>query len=220
MAGLVALWLCCGVATADVIVTNLGTFGDYVVENIGTFGRYEVDIDGNGVWEVAFEGDGTEFYTVVNEHALIQTIPETPPNLGSDAWSLEVGDIVGSDAYSPAVWHRDVKGTATMRICLAVGFGVACAGHWPTGSEDIYNPDTGFITVRPDSGYLAVAFTNATGLHYGWVDVGVYEIIAAGKIYGWAWESDPDTPVTIVPEPESVGLMVLFTGLIWLRQSE
>ena len=103
-----------------------------------------------------------------------------------------------------------------MRICVTTG----CAGFWPEGTEVKEDPATGLDTILPESGYLAVAFTNTTGLHYGWVDVGVLGFSATGVIYGWAWESDPDTPVTIVPEPESVGLMVLFTGLIWLRQSE
>ena len=104
-----------------------------------------------------------------------------------------------------------------MRVCVTTG----CAGLWPEGISLKPDPETGITVVLPDSGYLAVAFTNATGLHYGWVDVGVDSLGSpVGAIYGWAWESDPDTPVTIVPEPESVGLMVLFTGLIWLRQSE
>ena len=101
-----------------------------------------------------------------------------------------------------------------MRVCHDVG----CAGYWPEGVSREHDPESGHDFLLPESGYLAVAFTNTTGLHYGWVDVGVLGFSATGVIYGWAWESDPDTPVTIVPEPESVGLMVLFAGLIWLRQ--
>jgi hypothetical protein len=214
--GIAALLLVSTVA-ADVVWTNLPGFGDrlQVTDQPGVF-RYEVDINGNGVWEVAFEGDGIEFSAVVNEHALIQTIPETPPNLGSDAWSLQLGDTVGPNAYAPTLWHRDTKGRATMRICLNIG----CAGYWPEGSEVKYDPEEGLPVILPDSGYLAVAFTNMTELHYGWIDVGVLGFSATGVIYGWGWETEAETPVTIVPEPGSVGLLLLFAGLAALRRAK
>ncbi len=217
MVGLVALWLCCGVATANVIVTNLpGIFGDPIFGDGFMTGRYEVDIDGNGVWDVALEASSTQISAVANKHTLLQVYPSTPPNVGSWASPLLLGDVVGSYALYNAVWHRNNLGTSGMRVCVTSG----CAGYWPEGAEEILDPDTGYIRLRPHSGYLAVAFTNSTGRHYGYVDVGVYDIGSAGLIYGWAWETEPDTPITIVPEPGSAGLVVLFAGLIWLRQSE
>jgi hypothetical protein len=46
-----------------------------------------------------------------------------------------------------------------------------------------------------------VEFTNDTGLHYGWIDVGVLGFSPVGYIYGWGWETEPNTAVTIIPEP-------------------
>jgi hypothetical protein len=60
--GIAALLLVSTVAAA-VVWTNLPGLGDP-----HTLGRYEIDIDGNGVWEVAFEGDGIQFSALVNEH--------------------------------------------------------------------------------------------------------------------------------------------------------
>jgi hypothetical protein len=124
-----------------------------------------------------------------------------------------LGDVVGSKPLNNAIWHQDSKGTSGMRVCVTSG----CAGYWPEGSEVKYDPEEGLPVILPDSGYLAVAFTNMTELHYGWIDVGVLGFSATGVIYGWGWETEAETPVTIVPEPGSVGLLLLFAGLAWLR---
>jgi hypothetical protein len=209
----IAVLLLVSTVAADVVWTNLTELGDrlQVTDQPGVF-RYEVDINGNGVWEIAFEGNGVELSAVVNEHALIQTHPSTPPNLGSRASPLLLGDVVEFETLYNAVWHRETIG-ATMRICHNIG----CAGYWPEGSEVKYDPEQGLPVILPDSGYLAVAFTNMTKLHYGWIDVGVLGFSATGVIYGWGWETEAETPVTIVPEPGSVGLLLLFAGLAWLR---
>jgi hypothetical protein len=208
--GIAALLIVSTVA-ADVVWTNLPGLGDP-----HTLGRYEIDIDGNGVWEVAFEGDSVQFSAVVNEHVQLQAYPQSPPDRASWASPLLLGDVVGSKPLNNAVWHDTETGTSGMRVCVTSG----CAGYWPGGHSLAYYPERNLTVALPTSGYLAVAFTNVTGLHYGWVDVGVLDFAANSWIYGWGWETEAETPVTIVPEPGSVGLLLLFAGLAALRRAK
>ncbi|MDB4618569.1 hypothetical protein OAG53_02720, partial [Akkermansiaceae bacterium] len=148
-------------ADAAVIVTQLPDFGDNL-EPTGTPGlsRYEVDIDGDGTYEVSFESfAGTQISAIANDHTRIQAYPQTPPDVGSWASPLVLGDVVGSDALYGAVWHNDILGTSGMRACTDF----TCVGFWPTGTFVEIDPDTGLLTIFPESGYLAVEFTNDTG---------------------------------------------------------
>ncbi len=67
--------------------------------------------------------------------------------------------------------------------------------------------------------YVGVRFTNATGEHFGWIQV----ILTAGSssltIVDWAWEDEADTPILagagikVVPTLNEWGLIVLMTLL-------
>ncbi|MEN8695444.1 MAG: hypothetical protein ACN4GG_10135 [Akkermansiaceae bacterium] len=198
------------VADAAVVVTQLPDLG--VQHGDGT---YEIDIDNNGVWDVAFVANsGVEFSAISNTDVRIQAIPELPPDLGSDALSLAFGSIVGPLADSQAVWHQDIIGSSTMRVCT----NLFCVGNWPTGTFTAVDPSTGLTTIFPESGYLAVEFTNDTGLHYGWIDIGVIGFFPTARIYGWGWETEPDTAVMIIPEPSASGLVFLSGLLVVMRR--
>jgi hypothetical protein len=202
------LWMMMGVTTtaanAAVVVTRFPDYGVSLLPT-GTTGifRYEVDIDADGIYEVAFEANsGVEVDAISNSHVRIQAIPESPPDVGSDAWSLSAGSIIGVSPSSPALWTYEPIGS-TMRVCTDL----FCVGYWPKGTFVAVDPDTGFLTIFPESGYLAVEFTNATGLHYGWIDVGVLGFSPTARIYGWGWETQTGVAVQIVPETSSVLLM-------------
>lgn len=53
--------------------------------------------------------------------------------------------------------------------------------------------------------------------HYGWINLCVGELGPGGEIYGWAYESDPDTPIIAgaIPEPSTL-LLPLSGGLALL----
>lgn len=190
-------------ADAAVVVTRLPDFGFGLGD-----GRYEVDIDGDGSWEVAFVAiSGIEFSAVVQGTTRIQVIPSAPPNLGSRAWPLTLGEEIGSDPSPSAQWENELIG-GTLRGCTDL----FCVGNWPAGTFTAFDPETDFNTIFPESGYLAVEFTNDTGLHYGWIDVGVIGFFPTGRIYGWGWETEPDTAVTIIPESSQI--LLAASGLV------
>ncbi len=186
-------------ANAAVVVTVLPNFG----VPLGSEGTYPVDFDGDGTYEVLFTASGGSVFSAkTNAHVRIQAIPEPPPGNNSDAWSLAFGSVIGATSISPASWVSDPIG-GTLRSCTDM----FCVGDWPTGTFVMTDPNTGFLTIFPDSGYLGVEFTNASGIHYGWVDVGVIGFAPVGRIYGWGWETQAGIGVQIVPEP-STALLV------------
>ncbi len=191
-------------ANAVVIVTRFPDYGVSLLPT-GTTGifRYEIDIDADGIYEVAIDSNsGVQVSAMSNNHVRIQTLPEAPPDTGSEGWSLRLGSMIGASPESPAVWRNEPIG-AGMRVCTDL----FCVGNWPSGNFVATDPNTGFLTIFPESGYLAVEFTNSTGLHYGWVDVGVLGFSPTARIYGWGWETQAGVGVQIVPESSTALLM-------------
>jgi hypothetical protein len=184
-------------ATAAVIVTVLPNLG----VPLGRESSYLVDFDGDGIHEINFiASGGSQFSAFNNSHVRIQAIPSNPPNIGSRAISLELGSLVGS---SPSWYDNVLGGGSALRACTDL----FCVGTWPTGTFVTTDPNTGFMTIFPESGYLGVEFTNASGIHYGWVDVGVLGFDPSGRVYGWGWETQAGVAVRIVPETSTVLLM-------------
>jgi hypothetical protein len=191
-------------ATAAVVVTVLPNLG----VPLGSEGSFPVDFDGDGNSEVLFEASGGSQFSVRSSGSTrILTIPSAPPNLGSRATPLLLGSIVSSDIVSPGIWITEPLG-ATLRFCTDA----FCVGNWPTGTFVTTDPNTGFLTIFPESGYLGVEFTNASGIHYGWVDVGVLGFFPVGRIYGWGWETQAGVPVQIVPEASTI--LLICTGVL------
>lgn len=71
------------------------------------------------------------------------------------------------------------------------------------------------------AGSYGFSFTSGGATHYGWADVGVHAdpYVAAAGIE-WAYESDPNTPITVgaVPEPASVSLLLVAAPALFLRR--
>lgn len=186
-------------ANATVVVTVLPNLG----VPLGSEGTYPVDFDGDGFYEVLFEASGGSQFSVKSSGTTkILAIPSTPPDLGSRATPSLLGSSVGDDILSPGIWITEPFG-ATLRFCTDL----FCVGNWPTGTFVTEDPLSGNMVIFPESGYLGVEFTNTTGIHYGWVDVGVLGFFPVGRIYGWGWETQAGVPVQIVPEPSSVFLI-------------
>ncbi len=78
----------------------------------------------------------------------------------------------------------------------------------------------------PDAGnkYIGVRFTNATGEHFGWVQVSVAADSSSVEIIDWAWEKVPGEPILagattggaanqVIPTLNEWGIIVLMTLL-------
>jgi hypothetical protein len=79
---------------------------------------------------------------------------------------------------------------ATLVQCLSTGVGeVSCASDWPAG------PAT--------RGFIGLEFELPDGLHYGYFDMFMRGDIPGAALYGWAYDTRPNTSILAgaVPEP-------------------
>lgn len=79
------------------------------------------------------------------------------------------------------------------------------------------------------TGTFGFRFTTAYGTHYGWANVTLTAELggqdgfggsASATVNAWAWESDPDTPITVsaVPEPAGAVMFVITLPALLLRR--
>ena len=63
---------------------------------------------------------------------------------------------------------------------------------------------------------MGVEFDIDGATHYGWINLRVAELGPGVEIYGWAYESTPNTPILAGAIPEPNTLLLLLAGGIGL----
>lgn len=201
--------------SAAVLITHVSAENRAI--GIGTPNRV-VDFDQDGLPEIVFSSDGGGgIGGTLSSHVEIQGIPETLPDTGAFATPLPLMALVSATSASLGDWTVP---TSSNRFTLRFVVGSSSFGYWPTGlslGEPLF--PGGPVPLIPDSGYLAVRFTNTTGTHYGWVDLGVYEFSASGNLNAFGWETDAGVPILAgVPEPQRMLLIVSAFGALLNRR--
>jgi hypothetical protein len=178
-----------------------------------TSSSFPIDLDGNGTDDFQFGGSvirGTVFRTERANRMV--AIPATPPDLGGSAIPILPGVEIGSILPSGVAWlsssvdgfsEPDVlPGTfSLLTLCVSTG----CTGLF-------YDP-SGLRAL------LGVEFEAEDGLHYGYFDLDFGLGGLSAEIRGWAYETEPNTPITtaFVPEP-SASLLLSLGGLLVTRR--
>ena len=173
---------------------------------------YDVNFDGTDDFSIGgIQVFGTSFATLQSNRYL--AIPALPPNLGGEPEALGEGSILGPTALPSLDWLNtdpldgfvspDEVGSRNTLLtrCLSTG----CTGTFYT---DFIQGDL--------NAFLGFEFETAEGRHYGYFDLTFTPLSTGGVINGWAYESDPDTPITtafLIPEPSGV-LMLVLGGLL------
>ncbi len=178
------------------------------------FPSQPIDFNADGIPELALSGTLTQSGGWVNAHTQVQAIAAVPPNLGAWATPVPRGMLVGGTPTSSGVWLSPSASSFTFRVALDVG----SVGYWPTGVSFPLNPDgsPGLGPLVPESGYLAVLFSLPDGIHYGWVEVGVYPNSSLGFLRSYAWETTPNTPIFAGSVPEPGRMVLLLAGVFAL----
>lgn len=175
-----------------------------IVRLINSGWTYELDMDFNSVVDIVFHSDWTTYRLSNTGNSAILALPSTPPDEGSFIIPLSYGDYIGPDLETPAEWYDEESGGLFVS-CMAVGPDeVLCIGLWP--------PE-GLI------GYFGLQFYIDDNVHYGWIMMDFTDFgTAGGNIVGWAYESNPDTPIMagVIPEPGTLLLVLLgMVFIIW-----
>jgi len=164
---------------------------------------YPLDLNGDGIPDFTFGAD-PGFLGLRTERAnrLIVRL-DPPPNVGGPVARIEDGFIVGGSLDPQLAWiSSDPAGGyvspgeiafATLVQCLNTG----CASDWPGG------PAT--------RAFIGLEFELGDGLHYGYFDILMRGDIPGAELYGWAYDTRPNTPIFAgaVPEPSALALFTV-----------
>lgn len=177
-------------------------------------------MDGNGSIDFRFGGLPGTSATVVTERAnRYLGLLEPPPNSGGLPFPLEDNTMIGgietpmglmflsSDLTDNFVDPDQTTGTfADLYLCVSTG----CSG--------LFLGEPGSSTSL--RGLLGVQFESNDGTHFCYFDI---ETISFGRqtmLHGWAYESEPSTPINArsIPEPSTWLLSVLALATIVRRK--
>lgn len=166
------------------------------------------DLDNNGSFDYTFTTSfqGTGLITPSANRVVTRLDP--PPNIGGPAVPLEPGYLIGS-TLSDVMLGNLLWSDADVSIVqvLSTGSGTAFSNGGQRAS-------------------IGLDFQAADGLHYGFFDVEAGPGYAGITLYGWAYESKPNTPILAGSVPEPSRMVLLLTGALAMiyqrrrRQSE
>lgn len=173
------------------------------------FGSYEpIDVDGNGTTDFTF-GYNFQFVGLRTERsnrAIITLDP--PPNIGGPPAQLPTGYSISS-TLSPAgfgtpEWASSdlLGGYVTPNENAFLGIVLVLS----TGSSSSFN----------GRGSIGVEFEAADGLHYGYIDIDAGPGYAGMTLYGWAYESQPNTAISAGSVPEPTRALIALIGLFFV----
>jgi hypothetical protein len=131
--------------------------------------------------------------------------PSPPPDIGGPVEPLSAGFDIGPESDTGSLeWFGTNTGFATLvSVFEGPGGGPVYEGRFPG-----------------QRAYIGVEFDSGGANHYGWIDI----YVASGayaEVYGWAYESNPETSIVAgaVPEPSTMLLLAFGTMSILALQS-
>ena len=177
------------------------------------FGSYEpIDVDGNGTTDFTFgyNFQGVGLRTEGSNRSIIRLVGG--PNIGGRLTPLEAGyrisPTITQTGFDPLEWaSSDYLG----------GFVSPGENAFQTIVFVVSNGSTSYFNGRSSFG---VEFEAADGLHYGYIDIDAGPGYAGMTLYGWAYETTPNTPIIVgsVPEPGRVAFMMFGAAALLFRR--
>ncbi|MEI7733616.1 MAG: PEP-CTERM sorting domain-containing protein [Verrucomicrobiota bacterium] len=153
--------------------------------------------------------DGVDDYLLVLTPTAVSLQPQGNNSVAADG-NLSVvpiarGDLVASSSPSYQ-W---------------VNSSMASGGNIFIGAGAIFDGETFYSGNLSDTNaFIGLRFEIGGAMHYGWMEVYNYPGVPAGQIFGWAYETDPNTPFIAgaVPEPSTWALLAAGAVLMFWRR--
>jgi PEP-CTERM motif len=168
----------------------------------------DIDLNGDGTIDYTLVSDPDQ--TVLEPHGQnsMVVVPELPPDYGSFVAPLSQGDAVNStpSSLNPVFAWYDPQTDPTGQSLIAALNTAGPLGYFFDGIH-----------------YVGLEFAYGGSFHYGWMEINCFfPSVPGGQVLGWAYETLPDTPISIgqVPEPGAAVLLVLgLAGVCWSRRN-
>lgn len=141
-----------------------------------------------GAWDINLFFGGI----AIGNSDTFRPVTDTSPTINADVLNLSLGDTVGP-VPTVGTYPAGTSGST---------------GHMGTGTNEFPGGQLGYIGFRLQADSFT---TNSTGVHYGYMAVTLESDGSAGAVHWWAWETTPDTAVTVtvIPEPSVISLVGL-----------
>jgi hypothetical protein len=179
---------------ASIIVNWLISPVDLATDTTQVF--YDLDIIGNGITDYIFAASVSSVGVRNEGDNQYLIFPSPPPNIGGGIEPLADGFEIGPNSDSAELeWFGHESSFATLGIWLSTGTSGRFVGQ---------------------HAYMGIEFDIDGATHYGWINLRVAELGPGVEIYGWAYESTPNTPILAGAIPEPSTLLLLLAGGIGL----
>ncbi|MCU0783807.1 MAG: hypothetical protein MUF81_07110 [Verrucomicrobia bacterium] len=149
--------------------------------------RHNLDVDGDGVGDYILCSDtsGANIIPLGSNSLLVtRSYDDFGPNTG--VVLLNAGFIIGPDSTSS-------NGFQWFDRQLDI-YGYAVLGSNLRGLEQPASISSGSPTSDIDA-YIGVRFDSAGKTRYGWIHIFKYATVAAGQLFGWAYETRANSPI-------------------------
>lgn len=162
---------------------------------------HDFDFNYDGAADFTLVSDGTSVNIVPHGNNAVLSQLAPPPDIDSFAVPLAQGEVISGSLEPQLVWYRAMTGPAGHSTLIT---------SQDIGSEGLWQNVNGFAGVQLNFGGQT---------YYGWVHIENYEI-NAGRVFDWAYESTPNTPIVAgaVPEPGTFALFSLGTAAFLVRK--
>ncbi|MCZ7591576.1 MAG: PEP-CTERM sorting domain-containing protein [Kiritimatiellae bacterium] len=204
LARIAAIWVIVAHAAipgrADIILNWLDTPIDVSTDTSPVY--YSLDLSGSGFVDFTFAASVASVSVRNEGNNRYLIFPSPPPNIGGGIEPLSEGFEIGSNSVSEELeWFGHETSFASLGIWLSTGTSGRFVGQ---------------------HAYMGIEFDIDGATHYGWINLRVGELGPGVEIYGWAYESTPNTPILAgaIPEPSTLLLLLGGTTLLLGRRQK
>lgn len=173
-----------------------------------TAGPFVVDAE-NDHLDIDIDGDLVNDFAISHAHTEDKTF---------DGWTKEgVESIkIATSGPSKEVLLNNVGMPAALTGGTIVDNSNPSFSNADGSSMPLIDSDSkGEFTPEAGERFIGVQFMRGTDLHYGYIGFetttfsGDNDGTLAGRVTGYAWETEPDTAITTIPEPTSLALLAM-----------